>query len=287
MKNSKMKCPICKGKSKEKRLKQFVLLKCTSCGLEWQKKMPTDSELDSIYSEYSQSKFDYDRYDFFNAVYKKYISKLKKASVLDLGCGLGHFLDILKGKGWDIEGIDMSKSSVKIAKKKLGNKIHLKSIESFKTSKKYDLILMIDIIEHVRNPDHIMQKVKDLLKKDGLLIMNTPNTSAILAKISGKTWFQYKREHLYYFNSSNIKQFLSKNGFKTIKCDPTIRNISFYLVRNYLIYYPKKVIPKIADFFYKIFGEKLSKKIKIKIPASEIIVIAKRIENIKKKMVWE
>ncbi|MDA7552225.1 bifunctional 2-polyprenyl-6-hydroxyphenol methylase/3-demethylubiquinol 3-O-methyltransferase UbiG [Candidatus Pelagibacter sp.] len=105
---------------------------------------------------------------------------LKNIAILDIGCGGGLLSEPMSRLGASITGIDASKKNIEIAKfhaKK--NKIKIKYIstspEKFKTKKKFDVILNMEIVEHVEDLNFFLKKSSELLKKNGLMFIATLN----------------------------------------------------------------------------------------------------------------
>ena len=108
------------------------------------------------------------------------IKPLDKIKILDIGCGGGLLSEPMSRLGAKVVGIDASNKNVNIAK------IHAKesnlkidyvcaSPENFKTETKFDVILNMEIIEHVDNIDHFLKSSSNLLKKDGIMFVATLN----------------------------------------------------------------------------------------------------------------
>jgi len=105
---------------------------------------------------------------------------LKNISILDIGCGGGLLCEPLKRLGAEVTGIDASSNNIEVAK------LHAKEMnldikylncppENFKLKKKFDVILNMEIVEHVLNIDSFMQNCSELIKKDGLMFVATIN----------------------------------------------------------------------------------------------------------------
>lgn len=272
------KCLVCNSKNlKEIKVKGLNLIKCKKCGLEWQKKFPTPKELNKIYSNYFQNKIDYSKNLFWKKIYSEYVKKIKPGKILDIGCGLGDFLQILKKNKWTIYGIDLNKKSVDESKKKLNtNRIFNKKIEDYSPKIKFKLITMFDLIEHVYKPDKILKKSYKILKKGGYILINTPDTSNWFKKVFGKNWFQYKEEHLYYFNKKSLILLLKKQGFKIMKIKNTKKILSLYLLMSHFKEYYTPLVSEFFNFLQKFIKNKISQKIYLNLPASEIIILAKK-----------
>ena len=97
-------------------------------------------------------------------------SPLKKISILDIGCGGGLLAEPMCRLGADVVGIDASEKNIEVAKfhaKKENLKINYicASPENLKTSKKYDVILNMEIVEHVDDINFFIKKSSNLLNK--------------------------------------------------------------------------------------------------------------------------
>jgi 2-polyprenyl-6-hydroxyphenyl methylase/3-demethylubiquinone-9 3-methyltransferase len=105
---------------------------------------------------------------------------LKKISILDIGCGGGLLAEPMSRLGADVVGIDASTKNIDIAnfhakKNKLKIKYICASPETLKIKKKFDVILNMEIIEHVNDVNFFIKKSSSLLKKDGLMFVATIN----------------------------------------------------------------------------------------------------------------
>ena len=105
---------------------------------------------------------------------------LKKINILDIGCGGGLLAEPMCRLGANVVGIDASKKNIEVAKfhaKKNKLKINYKntSPETLKIKKKFDVILNMEIVEHVENVDFFIKESSKLLKKNGLMFVATIN----------------------------------------------------------------------------------------------------------------
>jgi 2-polyprenyl-6-hydroxyphenyl methylase/3-demethylubiquinone-9 3-methyltransferase len=129
----------------------------------------------------------------FNPVRIKYIKeniinhfKLKNKfrplsgiNILDIGCGGGLLSEPMSKMGANVTGIDASDKNIKIAKLHSKNKLKIKylcsSPEKLKITKKFDVILNMEIVEHVEDIDFFLKSCSKLLKKNGLMFVATIN----------------------------------------------------------------------------------------------------------------
>lgn len=235
---------------------EFRLLKCKFCNL-----LFTDS--DSILNKnlYSADYFEGTHSHFFadcKVDYAKYFSKsdklqnfdnilkvLKKikfsGKLLDIGCATGVFLDMAHKGGFGVEGVDVSEYACNYAKKNFGVKTYCGKLEDLKLkSKKYDVITMWDLIEHVPDPKIFLQEVNRLLKDDGVIFILTVNDSSLMGWLSNFIYYlSFKKikffvklihpiHHNFHFTEKHLKRYLAELGFSVIwkqKSEMPIGNI--------------------------------------------------------------
>jgi 2-polyprenyl-6-hydroxyphenyl methylase / 3-demethylubiquinone-9 3-methyltransferase len=111
---------------------------------------------------------------------KDKIKPLKKINILDIGCGGGLLSEPMQRLGANVTGIDASIKNIKVAKlhaKKNKLKINYlcSSPEKLKTNKKFDVILNMEIVEHVEDLNFFLKTCSKLLKKNGLMFVATIN----------------------------------------------------------------------------------------------------------------
>ena len=105
---------------------------------------------------------------------------LEKVKILDIGCGGGLLCEPMSRLGANVVGIDASDKNIKVAKlhaKK--NNLDIEYLcatpETFKTDIKFDVILNMEIVEHVENVDFFLKSSSELLKKNGMMFVATLN----------------------------------------------------------------------------------------------------------------
>ena len=120
---------------------------------------------------------------------------LKKIKILDIGCGGGLLSEPMCRLGADVMGIDASKNNIEIAKnhaKKNKLKInYMCATPEILKNKKFDVILNMEIVEHVEDVNFFIKKSSELLKKDGLMFVATLNKTlkSYLFAIIGAEYF--------------------------------------------------------------------------------------------------
>lgn len=169
----------------------------------------------------------------------KEISVLKRPErLLEIGSATGLFLDEARKLGWEVMGLEPSKWAADYARCNFNLNTIAKGIEDVAPPKGYfDVVVMIDVLEHLTDPKSVLEKIRQLLKHDGIIYIATPDIKSIAARIFKNRWWGIKRHHLYYFSRETLKAFLDKTGFEVIRTNFYIRYFSLgYLLRLFSTY---------------------------------------------------
>ena len=230
-------CTICQSNETFKKLsnhKGYDILECLSCGLIRLSPFPADT--DSLYNDEYFLTAGYNNYekrfntyrDIFEKLFAqrlKMIQKYKKSGkVLDIGCAHGFLLSYLKQAGYDCYGADVSDYAVQYAKNNFSIPIQRASIDSMVyPEESFDVIIMLDIIEHLKDPLATLKNIKKFLKKDGIIIMQTPfdiyhweiaMRSFLAGEKIGSVEPSAIPMHLYFFTPRTSKQLAKDAGYK-------------------------------------------------------------------------
>lgn len=168
----------------------------------------------------------------------KIIKKLnlgKDLQVLDAGCGGGGVIGELNKLGYkNLWGFDASSSGISIAKKQDKNlngkfEIHnayVKTLPEAFPKNNYDIVLSLEIIEHLYNPAEYLKNINYWLKNNGVCIISTPY-HGYLKNLAISILDRFDREIDPLFNGGHIKFFSKKTLFKILK-DNGFRPLMFY-----------------------------------------------------------
>ncbi len=144
---------------------------------------------------------------------KKLIERyaVKKESILEIGAGSGTLVKLLTDdyKDSKVTGVEPSKIFCRFAKQEYGLEILPISYEEISVGK-YDVIMALDVIEHVVSPDNFVKKIRSLLSDDGIAIIGTPDIGSISSKILKKRWYHIRPPHLYYFRNESFQTLIQK-----------------------------------------------------------------------------
>jgi 2-polyprenyl-6-hydroxyphenyl methylase/3-demethylubiquinone-9 3-methyltransferase len=156
---------------------------------------------------------------------------LQKINILDIGCGGGLLSEPMARLGANVTGIDASDKNIKIAKlhakkNKLNINYFCSSPEKLKIKKKFDVILNMEIIEHVEDINFFIKSCSKLLKKNGLMFVATLNKtlkSYVFAIIGAEYVLRWlpigTHDWEKFVKPKDLKNILSKNNLKIEKID--------------------------------------------------------------------
>ncbi|MFA6081407.1 MAG: class I SAM-dependent methyltransferase [Patescibacteria group bacterium] len=176
------------------------------------------------------------------------LSPKEKLKILDVGCGWGNFLQILNKNHLPYLGIDISQEAIAICQKNTLNCQKADLINLGRNSRqKYSAITFFQVIEHLKNPLDYLRAAKKLLKKNGILLITTPNNNSPLRRLLGSKWPVYNTpSHYFFYSKRSLGRLLKMAGFNKfeIRIDPPR-----YFSLNYVL---QRILKKRLSVF-KIF----------------------------------
>jgi len=214
-----------------------------------------------------------------NAI-EPYIKNGRK-EILDIGCGTGTLSLYLASLKNYVKGIDISSNAIKTckinAKKfKLEKNTDFQEIDFSKTTirKKFDIVLCIELLEHLPRETLAISRIFDYLKNNGILIISVPSIKSPLYQLGIIKKFNKRVGHLRRYSSETLKKLLKRASFKIVGIKKREG-----IIRNFLFTFSwAKPITIIADKFSIIsdiitFIDNISLKL---LPESQIIIIAQK-----------
>ena len=171
----------------------------------------------------------------------KNIKKLNFKSLCDLGCGSGYLLSAIKSKKNTLTGVDNDDIAIKMASK-YGTilKRNLNS-KNFLIKKKFDVIVTYHAIEHLKKPENLIKNIRKILKKNGILIIGTPDFDSAMARYyKNKFRLLHDPTHVSLFSTDSLLRFLRDQKFEILKVDYPYFETSYFNKKNILRLFSKK-----------------------------------------------
>lgn len=222
-----------------------------------------------------------------NYTYRNLLSAVRNyikpsRTILDIGCGVGTIDFYLASKGGCVTGLDISKSAITIANRnadllRVGNntKFLISDFPNSKINGEYNMILILEVIEHLLDDRKVIKECYQLLKDGGILILSTRSKNEVLYKLGIEKTHDQRVGHLRRYSVKELIKIISSFGFSVLEVKKTEG-----LVRDSLFVFPKfgdpiirvannfrffsDLLTFIDNIFLKLFGE------------SQIYIIAKK-----------
>lgn len=214
-------CILCGSDSllKIKGYEQHLLVKCKSCKFVFCEPIPSIEELEEHYKGYGRN-------DYLSPItIKRYHEILdsfepyrKTNKLIDVGCGIGYFLEFAKKRGWEVYGTEFTNEAIQICSEKgIKMKKGILDPENY-LPEEFDIITSFEVIEHINNPIQELNSFHKLLRKGGLVYATTPNFNSLLRyRLKSDYNIICYPEHLSYYTPNTLKKVFTSVGFKTKK----------------------------------------------------------------------
>lgn len=214
---------------------------CSYCGFRFVGNPLNDKELMELYDDKDYKQFRFPVKNLESLLAEERIRELENffnfnnsyTHILDFGCSDGLFLKKFKEKFPNsiVSGYDLATTRTKIGRKKYNLDLQSGDILNCYKAANFDLITTFHAIEHIGKPLEIAKQFNHLLKKEGYLVITTPNESFLLLKfllfmnflsfnklvhIRKMLDIFYNDAHINSFSSSSIHYMLSKSGFRVV-----------------------------------------------------------------------
>lgn len=214
-------CLIC-GSERLKHLKSYSeahLVQCKSCNFVFSEFIPSEQELIEYYEGYGRN-------DYLSPItikrYHELLDKFepykKTGRILDVGCGIGYFLEEAKKRGWEVYGTEYTQEAIDICEQKGINMQSGALNPSNYELESFDIITSFEVIEHINNPREELGYFNQLLRKGGLVYVTTPNFNSLLRyRLKSKYNVITYPEHLSYYTKNTLKNAFNLSGFQSKK----------------------------------------------------------------------
>lgn len=230
-------CPLC-GAAQARQLlrtdqrsttgEQYRIVECVECSLRYTRPFPTREELEDLYKDDyiiyhtvvdtpSATTWRQRAVDFLTSLFvrslmwdrRRALTGRSPGRILDVGCGNGDFLAFLRRHGWDVYGTEFSAAACEMARAR-GIKVHQGSLTSSGYPDEYfDVVTLWHVLEHVEYPASELAEARRLLRDDGLLIVEVPNSACLTFRLCKERWFLLEvPQHVQHFTPATLDRIL-------------------------------------------------------------------------------
>lgn len=259
--NKLKQCRICNSKDVEylyPLTKKFDIYHCSNCNTDLTVPIPSPKDVaQSTDDEYFKAYEDLSIRDFKIIDLKRVLEQLpfkKIKSALDVGCANAYLVEYLLEKKVDAYGIELFPEVAAEAQKKFKEKrIYVGDFETYKFKRKFDLLIMFDLVEHIVKPENMFKISKKLLNPGGFVIILTPDIDALPRKFLKQNWTAYYVEHVHCFSEKAMDYLAKKTGLTLYKYQRFYKTVNLhYFIRHlfhkFPIFMPLNFITKIPWF---------------------------------------
>jgi SAM-dependent methyltransferase len=262
-------CPVCQAPSPPLAFVKngYPMHRCETCELVFSARPPRGDELESLYSAdyFTQGGAGYPDYIADERTHRRqartYLRKIEKlgvarGAVLDVGCAAGFFLDEARKRGWAARGCELSEYAHAHASERLGLEVERSGFLDPRFApmpQSFDVITVFNVLEHIPNPKHVADKLFDLLKPGGYLVVETWDPRSWLARLLGSRWPTYAPPTvLYCFTRQTLAHLFDSERWTPVSYRPSMKWISLDHGLSLLEY--EAVHTPLARAFAPVFG---------------------------------
>jgi 2-polyprenyl-3-methyl-5-hydroxy-6-metoxy-1,4-benzoquinol methylase len=259
------------------------LVGCNTCRTEFLSPQPTDERLAEIYSEDYYEPWGVETAETVDAMKRTTFSPMLSAcepgpgrSVLDLGCATGSFLAEAATAGAVPYGIDLNPRAIAVARDRVPEAhLHIGVVADAPfPGVAFDAVVMIDFIEHVRDPEAELRVVRARTHSGSRLVISTPRVDSLVRTLARGHWPQYREEHLTYFSLAGIRALLVRTGFTIRSVRATRKAITLAYAYGQATAYPVPVLSPATSVAYRVLPPLRHRAVRVGM--GEMTVVAER-----------
>lgn len=280
-------CPACGSTAthliKPRLYGDCALLRCDACGSELLSPQPSDARLTEIYGPDYYEPWAAETADVVDSIKRQTFAPLIDAcgltvgsTVLDLGCATGSFLAEATSRGARGYGIDLNADAIATARDRLPDVVLHAGIAADQPfpGVQFDAIVMVDFIEHVRDPAAELRIVRDWMHDESRLVVSTPRADSSLRRLMGMRWPQYREEHLAYLSRAGVVALMSRAGLRVESIRPTRKTLTLAYAYGQMTTYPVPGLAAVTSAAYRALPGLRHRPIRVGL--GEMTVVARR-----------
>ena len=241
---------ISKMGSSRTQISPGTILRCRECSFAFRKNRFNDKRLANLYRKMDPEVYQAEQRGRTRTatthlrIVSRYAGRNgKRGELLDVGCASGIFLGQALDASWGVTGLEPSEILYKQATERIGARgtiLPLILEQADFGTRRFDVITLWDVLEHVTNPAEFLKRCRALLRPEGYLLLNVPHFDSLEARLLGRRWPLLLPEHLNYFNRKSLQLCAKNCGLDLIRFG---RRCSFFSVQYVLLRLSQHQIP--------------------------------------------
>ena len=212
----------CRAKDTNRRMsgREFVVARCSACGIVQTLPQPTPEELQTFYPEvYYADPANVDALRVFQREKLGILQQFRTdGRLLDVGAGIGLFVREAVDAGFDAEGIEISGHAVRTGSARLNVRLTAGDLLDIPIpADSFDVVTLWHVLEHLPNPASVLQAIHRILRTNGLLLIAVPNIGSIQARVFRSRWYHLDvPRHLFHYSPETLAGILQRSGFSVL-----------------------------------------------------------------------
>jgi hypothetical protein len=219
-------CPVCNSTSRKLfDVEHYVIRSCHVCAHQFTERLPDTGHTEAVYSDAYFTGQEYSNYlaeakflKLKGRRYAKLISRYikKPGRMLDVGAAAGFILRGFCDRDWKGSGVEPNQRMVNEAEQS-GLRVMQGTLEEFRTTEKYDLITMIQVIAHLTDLQEAFRVAAEATQSNGLWLIETGDRDSVKARLAGENWREYHPPStLHWFSAKDLQRLVAQYGFQEI-----------------------------------------------------------------------
>jgi len=221
----------------------LTLFRCKACGFIFADDQEV-ADLVSLYERLEDNEYE-NGLENRSLQMRRIANEVRKAhpagrTLLDIGAGIGLMVNESRKAGFEAIGIEPSHSLVEAGKRLLSLDL-LQGIfpHPAVAGRQFDVISLVDVIEHVSDPVGLLRECGKALQKDGLLTVVTPDVASAAARMMGRRWWHLRLAHVGYFDGRSMATAAKNAGLEIVSTTRAVWSFPVsYLAERLAVYLP-------------------------------------------------
>ena len=159
---------------------------------------------------------------------------VRTGAVFDVGCWVGLLLDEARRRGWRAVGLEPSRFASEFARGELGLEVQTADLFSCELEpSSFDAVVLADVLEHLPDPGEALDRIAELVRPGGVLLLTLPDAGSRLARLMGARWWSVIPTHVHYFTRHSLGKLLGGMGWELLEIDtaPKAFTVRYYMGR--------------------------------------------------------
>jgi SAM-dependent methyltransferase len=212
------------------------VVRCASCGHMQLARLPAAETLDDEYAAAESGDY-LEEADGQRATARATLELVERhvprGRLVDLGCWVGFLAAEARARGWDAMGVEPSAWAAARAGERGVPVLQAPLLEAPLPERVFSAVTLGDVLEHLPDPGGALDRVRALLRDDGVVWLALPDAGSALARALGRRWWSVLPTHVHYFTRASLTALLRARGFEVLEVTtaPKAFSVAYYLGR--------------------------------------------------------